>query len=993
MINSIEVFNFRRFRSPGIHAQRDQLFVWISPQRSDVFCNFTKGQNKIDYIYSFIVSPMHRNDSPRIRLVYVIPLFLLSALHCGYTEAQYALQLQSPGTYIMHDDCPELHLSTFTAECWFQMNQDGIAVTADTCGLHIIPLIAKGYRENTTAAGINFLLGIQQEDSRLCAVIEEKVQAGNPRRYFSITGFTQLQENLWYQAAVSFDGTFATLYLNGIPEKKIELDMQPISSCSNGFSVGTTLEKNGSAKGFFCGSVDRIRVWNYARTNYEIRQTLNGDIETSQPGLIMSINFGEGQGQVLHAVGLLTSPLLVGTGYAWKEESKPSLLLPPGCNLPPILKIGLIADPQYCDCNQSGSRYYRESLRKLASAMDSCNAADVSFVVTLGDIVDSKPASFDSILPLFDKLKMPEFKVLGNHEFMLMPDSVKPSVLERYEMPGYYYDFSYNNWRFLVLDATDLATYTGILHPEEAEETDSMWQHIQGQINAYSWNGGIGRKQFEWIRKTLFSSYEKSEHVVIFCHNPVYPFNCWNNLWNDSAIFDLITGFPNVVAYINGHRHEGNYGFRNGVHFFTSHAMVETADLNSFSIMTVYPDRIEIDGQGLNPDMTWKYGLWDTLDYSIRITNSIIESKDTSGTYIGSVILYDGMHAHKEAAFQLDTDTLRGQIFRLSGDSLFLNTNEDLSEAGTLKACIKAMDCPGQIHQEILTFEFDSISIHLVHPLPDIVMDIGQKSYYLLVDSVFADSTRRGSQLNVQTGDTSIATVFLDDNILVCWPEKTGKTSVFLTARDIYTDFRVTDSFSLTIERQHNQAPVSRCIIDTLFFHTIQDTLKYLPDTLFSDPDGDSLIWTCWSADSSIAVAELKDNLLYIISTGFGPTRITLMADDRYGGTAFMVLQAVIKKPGPVIISDTPANISEIQYLPDRNEIVINTPFEADKVEISLSGLSGNITDILYRGILTTGQHHFSIAHIHPPGVYLLLIRKGNVILGSHKIAITSLKN
>jgi manganese-dependent ADP-ribose/CDP-alcohol diphosphatase len=39
----------------------------------------------------------------------------------------------------------------------------------------------------------------------------------------------------------------------------------------------------------------------------------------------------------------------------------------------PILKIGLVADPQYADQSVAGKRYYRESLWKLNEAIVSFN--------------------------------------------------------------------------------------------------------------------------------------------------------------------------------------------------------------------------------------------------------------------------------------------------------------------------------------------------------------------------------------------------------------------------------------------------------------------------------------------------------------------------------------------------------------------------------------------------------------------------------------------
>ena len=73
-------------------------------------------------------------------------------------------------------------------------------------------------------------------------------------------------------------------------------------------------------------------------------------------------------------------------------------------------------------------------------------------------------------------------------------------------------------------------------------------------------------------------------------HNP-------HNLWNDFEIISLIENRPNVVAYINGHNHSGNYVFKNGVHYITLFGMVETM-INSYAILEFYDDSLVLKGYG-----------------------------------------------------------------------------------------------------------------------------------------------------------------------------------------------------------------------------------------------------------------------------------------------------------------------------------------------------------------------------------------------------------
>jgi manganese-dependent ADP-ribose/CDP-alcohol diphosphatase len=268
-------------------------------------------------------------------------------------------------------------------------------------------------------------------------------------------------------------------------------------------------------------------------------------------------------------------------------------------NRKPILKIGLIADPQYCDCDATpDNRHYREILIKLPSAVDTINEARVDFTMNLGDMIDKNEDSYAAILPILKRLTKPYYNLLGNHDMYNVSDSYLSSILSLYEMPDYYYDFSYDHWRFIVLDGTELGEYSLSLHPELKKENKTLWQKVQGQINAHPWNGGVGLKQQQWFRSRLQDARNKNQSVIVFCHFPVYPFELPNTLFNSADIVDILEEYPVVKAYIAGHQHEGGYGFKKGIHYITQKGMVDTADKNSFAILEVYTNELRIIGFG-----------------------------------------------------------------------------------------------------------------------------------------------------------------------------------------------------------------------------------------------------------------------------------------------------------------------------------------------------------------------------------------------------------
>ena len=56
---------------------------------------------------------------------------------------------------------------------------------------------------------------------------------------------------------------------------------------------------------------------------------------------------------------------------------------------------------------------------------------------------------------------------------------------------------------------------------------------------------------------------------------------------------------------MNGHNHAGNYGEKNGIHYLTLKAMVDTEE-NAYAVMQVFDDRLEMSGFGREKDRSLK---------------------------------------------------------------------------------------------------------------------------------------------------------------------------------------------------------------------------------------------------------------------------------------------------------------------------------------------------------------------------------------------------
>jgi predicted phosphodiesterase len=263
-----------------------------------------------------------------------------------------------------------------------------------------------------------------------------------------------------------------------------------------------------------------------------------------------------------------------------------------------LLKIGLVADPQYADKPDFKTRHYRKSLNKLKEAVDTFNHEEVDFVQNLGDIIDERWGNFDSILSVYKNLNLTieNYHLLGNHDFAI-DSSCMNNLLDVLAMPAYYYSYERKGWRFVVLDATDYAYFSNPLHKHEKIEIDCYYYQTEGKHNHHIWNSAIGEKQQNWLKTEIDSAEKAGQKIIIFSHVPLRQFGAKHNLWNDSEITALIEKSPNVVAYICGHNHAGGYVSENDIHYITVSGMVEGHE-NSFGILELFNDSMVLRGYG-----------------------------------------------------------------------------------------------------------------------------------------------------------------------------------------------------------------------------------------------------------------------------------------------------------------------------------------------------------------------------------------------------------
>jgi hypothetical protein len=103
-----------------------------------------------------------------------------------------------------------------------------------------------------------------------------------------------LNENEWIHLAWTYDGSIFETYIDG----QID-ETESVNGLIDTYPTDITLGVRGGIDlGFFDGLIDEVRIWNVARTEVQIQQSMNQRLTGDEPGLAAYWNFDEGEGQM-----------------------------------------------------------------------------------------------------------------------------------------------------------------------------------------------------------------------------------------------------------------------------------------------------------------------------------------------------------------------------------------------------------------------------------------------------------------------------------------------------------------------------------------------------------------------------------------------------------------------------------------------------------------------------------------------------------------------
>ena len=240
----------------------------------------------------------------------------------------------------------------------------------------------------------------------------------------------------------------------------------------------------------------------------------------------------------------------------------------------PSVSVGMLTDLHYADKSPRGSRHYRESLAKIDEASIEFKKNQIQMAVELGDLIDaadSVPTELGYLKTInrkFEAIAPERHYVLGNH---CVDTLTKEEFLGEVGQKESYYSFDKNGFHFVILDSC--FTSEGVAYRRK----NFQWT-----------DANLPEHEMDWLASDLIAT---KLPTIVFAHQRL-DVTTSHGVRNASAIRDILERTDRVKAVFQGHSHQNDLKWINGIPYCTCVAMVEGSGpaQSGYSILDLYPD-------------------------------------------------------------------------------------------------------------------------------------------------------------------------------------------------------------------------------------------------------------------------------------------------------------------------------------------------------------------------------------------------------------------
>jgi len=207
------------------------------------------------------------------------------ALGMSLVKGQASLNFDGINDYVSNTSIPVTGTGSRTIEAWIKTTKNSDQTSAGGQGQSAI--VDMGGTGTVQRFTFNVFYG-----NRL------RIEFNGGGVNCDTTTTSPLNDGLWHHVAVVWNSTLSgaarvQFYVDGVAaanQSGSSLTITPNTPTTGTFRIGTRVD----GINFFQGSIDDVRIWNYARTASEIQANMNTEFCGTQTGLVRYYKFNEG---------------------------------------------------------------------------------------------------------------------------------------------------------------------------------------------------------------------------------------------------------------------------------------------------------------------------------------------------------------------------------------------------------------------------------------------------------------------------------------------------------------------------------------------------------------------------------------------------------------------------------------------------------------------------------------------------------------------------
>lgn len=216
-------------------------------------------------------------------IIFVLTFFLAIAIASSALAVNKVLSLDGDGDYVdLGDSLVEELFSAITVEAWFQVN----GIVSEQSDIF--------YNGTEGEVGLSYI----NENIYFGVKTEEDLQWHNPPPF-------PIEIGKWYHVAGVWSNAQVSLFVNGRLMGLANTEATLHQATGHLPTIGAYCNGLGEREKFFKGIIDEVRIWNSARTQEQIQETMNQPLENPEllENLVGYWNFDDGTADDLSQYG------------------------------------------------------------------------------------------------------------------------------------------------------------------------------------------------------------------------------------------------------------------------------------------------------------------------------------------------------------------------------------------------------------------------------------------------------------------------------------------------------------------------------------------------------------------------------------------------------------------------------------------------------------------------------------------------------------------